>query len=157
MLVGKCIYFKGWPGMSINTGPRYDVGSQYYSWIILYRKIILALSLWYLSVSILSKCNISDTLECQEKSLQTNLAACVWILSAMYEYTIAFRPTTEHGNADALSRLYLMVTPPLVPQPAEMILLMEQLNDLQLLQPLFEPRPNTDTSLSWVRQFVHSE
>ena len=52
-----------------------------------------------------------------------------WALTlAMYEYTIAFRLIKAHANADAMSRLPLSVQPATVPQPSEMILLMEQLD-----------------------------
>ena len=46
----------------------------------------------------------------------------------MCEYTIAFRLTKAHANADTMSRLPLTVEPATVPQPPEMILLMEQLD-----------------------------
>ena len=51
-----------------------------------------------------------------------------WALTlVMYEYTIAFRSTKVHGNADAMSQLPLPVQPTTVPQPPEMILLIEEL------------------------------
>ena len=46
----------------------------------------------------------------------------------MYEYTIAFRLTKAHANADAMNRLPLTVQPDTVPQPPEMILLIERLD-----------------------------
>ena len=50
-----------------------------------------------------------------------------WALTlAMHEYIIAFRLTKAHANADAMSRLPLTVQSATVPQPTEMILLMEQ-------------------------------
>ena len=48
-------------------------------------------------------------------------------------YTIAFRPSKAHGNADAMSRLLLTVQPATIPQPPEMILLMEQLDESRLM------------------------
>ena len=45
---------------------------------------------------------------------------------AMYEYTIAIRLTKAHANADAMRRFPLTVQLATVPQPPEMILLMEQ-------------------------------
>ena len=48
-----------------------------------------------------------------------------WALTlSMYEYTLKFKPTTQHANADALSRLPLpeTVTPPVSP---ETVLLLE--------------------------------
>ena len=44
-------------------------------------------------------------------------------------YTLSFRRSTEHGNADALSRLPLPVTIPIDSQPPELILLFQHLND----------------------------
>ena len=52
-----------------------------------------------------------------------------WALKlANYEYTLEFRPTHQHANADALSsRLPLGDKPSSVPVPAEMVLLTEML------------------------------
>ena len=53
-----------------------------------------------------------------------------WALFLLaYEYTMTFRCTTEHLNADALSRLPLPVTPPISMDPPELVLLFEHLND----------------------------
>ena len=53
-----------------------------------------------------------------------------WALTlAIYKYTIVFKPTTAHGNADAMSRLPLPDTPDKVPVPAEVVLLMNYLDD----------------------------
>ena len=80
-----------------------------------------------------------------------------WALTlAMYEYTIAFKPTKSHGNADAMSRLPLTVQPATVPQPPEMILLMEQLDRSPVTATTVRSWTNTDPLLSWVRQFIQS-
>ena len=51
-----------------------------------------------------------------------------WALTfAMYEYTLSFRSTKAHGNADAMSCLPLPNTPQTTPLPPEMVLLMEEL------------------------------
>lgn len=50
------------------------------------------------------------------------------ILSA-YEYSITFRGTHEHGNADTLSRLPLQKTNCDSHQPSELVLLMEHLRE----------------------------
>ena len=43
-----------------------------------------------------------------------------WSLTlGMYEYTISFKPTSAHGNADTLSRLPLPVQPAQTPEPLE--------------------------------------
>ena len=74
----------------------------------------------------------------------------------MYEYTISFRPTKAHANADAMSRLPLSVQPATVPQPPEMILLMEQLDKSPVTATTVRTWTNTDPLLSRVRQFVQS-
>ena len=53
-----------------------------------------------------------------------------WALKLqMYEYTLIFRSTAQHGNADALSRLPLPEPPSEVPLPAELVLLTEYLEN----------------------------
>ena len=52
----------------------------------------------------------------------------VWTL-ASYEYTIACRKTEQHANADAFSQLPLPYTPPETPIPAELVLLVQSLQD----------------------------
>jgi len=51
-----------------------------------------------------------------------------WML-ASYEYTITWRNTTQHTNADALSRLPLPEVPPQTTLPAELVLMVDQLQD----------------------------
>lgn len=48
---------------------------------------------------------------------------------ASYEYTIKFRGTQLHSNADALSRLPVEVQPPVSQEPPELVLLTEHLDD----------------------------
>ena len=48
---------------------------------------------------------------------------------SMYEYSLSFRPTEAHCNADALSRLPLASAPAEVPTPPELVLLVEHLAD----------------------------
>ena len=52
---------------------------------------------------------------------------------SMFEYTLKFRGTKEHANADALSRLPLPVEPASVKTPPELVLLTDHLS---LSQPL---------------------
>ena len=51
------------------------------------------------------------------------------LLLALYEYTIAYRPTQKHGNADAMSRLPLTDKPVDVPVPQELVLLIGTLQN----------------------------
>ena len=53
-----------------------------------------------------------------------------WALtSAPFEYTLEFRSTSQHSNADALSRLPLPEAPTEVPTPAELVLLIQHLEE----------------------------
>ena len=51
------------------------------------------------------------------------------LLLAGYKYTIAFRPTAAHSNADALSRLPLQCKEEAVPRVPETVLMIEQLDE----------------------------
>ena len=99
------------------------------------------------------------TLFNEHRAIPTHAAARIqrWALTlAMYEYTIVFRPTKAHGNADAMSRLPLPVQPATVPQSPEMILLMEQLDKSPITAANVRIWTNTDSVMSRVRQFVLS-
>ena len=74
----------------------------------------------------------------------------------MYEYTIAFRPTKSHGNANAISRLPLTVQPATVPQPPKMVLLIEQLDRSPGTATTVQSWINTDPLLSRVCHFIQS-
>ena len=53
-----------------------------------------------------------------------------WALKlSSYDYTIACRKTDQHANADAMSRLPLPYTPANTPVPAELVLMVETLQD----------------------------
>ena len=47
----------------------------------------------------------------------------------MFEYTLKFRQTTAHANADVLSRLPLPVEPAVAVTPPELVLLTEHLSN----------------------------
>ncbi len=48
---------------------------------------------------------------------------------ALYEYTVAWRTSAQHANADALSQLPLPETPAPSATPAELVLMVENLDD----------------------------
>ena len=71
----------------------------------------------------------------------------------MYEYTLKFKPTTQHANADALSRLPLpeTVTPPLSP---ETVPLLEFLNKSPVTADQIRIWTRRDPLLSKVTEYV---
>ena len=53
-----------------------------------------------------------------------------WALTlTSFEYTLEFHSTSQHSNADALSRLPLPEAPSKVPTPAELVLLIQHLEE----------------------------
>ncbi len=78
-----------------------------------------------------------------------------WALAlAMYEYQIAFKPTTSHGNADAMSRLPLPDQPPHMPMPVEVVCLMESLSHTPVTAAQIKGWTKRDPLLSKVLQYV---
>ena len=63
-------------------------------------------------------------------SLQASTRICRWSLyMSMFEYTMKFRNTTAHANADALSRLPLPMEPAIFKLPPELVLLADHLSN----------------------------
>ena len=80
-----------------------------------------------------------------------------WALTlAMYNYQIAFKPTTAHSNADGLSRLPLPEAPSEVPVPPEFVLLVEHLLDAPVKAHEIRTWTRRDPLLSRVKQFIQS-
>ena len=78
-----------------------------------------------------------------------------WALTlASYEYQLQFRKSTAHSNADALSRLPLAATPDRVPNPPEVVLLMEHLDSSPVCATDIKKETSRDPVLSRVLQFV---
>ncbi len=78
-----------------------------------------------------------------------------WALTlAMYEYTIVYRKYSEHANADTLSRLPLPTVIATTPQPAETILLMEELRNGPVTSSDIKAWTRRDPILSRVLQYV---
>ena len=74
----------------------------------------------------------------------------------MCEYTLSFRSTKAHGNADAMSHLPLPNTPQTTPLPPEMVLLMEKLEKSPVVAACIRVWTDTDPLMSRVRQFIQS-
>ena len=72
----------------------------------------------------------------------------------MYQYTLKFRPTAQHANADALSRLPLPEMPENVPVPGEFVLLIDQLADAPISATQLKSLTAKDPLLAKVLQFI---
>ena len=68
------------------------------------------------------------TLFSEKKEIPQQAQRWAWKL-ASYEYTITWRASGQHANADALSRLPLREAPDQMTIPAELVLMVERLND----------------------------
>ena len=74
-----------------------------------------------------------------------------WSLKlAMYQYTLQFCPTTQHGNANALSRLPLPETLDTVPLPGELVLLIDHLAEGPIIAAQLKARIAKDPLLTKV-------
>ena len=74
---------------------------------------------------------------------------------AAYKYSIKFRDTTAHANADALSRLPLPTTPEVPILPPELVLLTKQLEDLPVTSEHIRTWSRKDPILSRVIRYVN--
>ena len=78
-----------------------------------------------------------------------------WSLKlAMYQYTLQFRPTAQHANADALSRLPLPEKPTSVPLPGELVLLIDHLAEAPITAVQLKTWTAKDKLLSKVLHFI---
>lgn len=73
---------------------------------------------------------------------------------SMFEYTLKFRNTTAHANADALSHLPLPVQPAVGKQPPELVLLSEHLANSPVTADQIREHTRKDPQLAQVVQFV---
>ena len=73
---------------------------------------------------------------------------------SMFEYTLKFRNTHEHANADALSRLPLSVEPAASKLPPELVLLAEHLANSPVTADQIREHTTKDPQLVPVVQFV---
>ena len=72
---------------------------------------------------------------------------------ASYEYQLQFRKSTAHSNADALSCLPLVAIPDMVPDPPEVVLLMENLDSSPVCATDVKIEISRNLVLSHVLQF----
>jgi len=79
-----------------------------------------------------------------------------WALTlAAYEYTLVFRPTTQHGKADAMSRLPLPQKPKETPLSAEFILLVQHLEQSPVTASHIKTWTRRDPLLAHVSRHFH--
>ena len=93
--------------------------------------------------------------EYRSRSPQASARVRRWALFlSMNEYTLQFRKTEAHCNADALSRLPLPTAPKEVPVPPELVLLMQHLQQLPVTADHIRLWTRRDPVLAKVFQFV---
>ena len=94
--------------------------------------------------------------ECKSTSPQASARVKRWALYlSMFEYTLTFRNTTAHANADALSRLPLPDKPDHHFQPTELVLLVAHLESAPVSADQIAEATRRDPVLSTISQFVH--
>lgn len=95
----------------------------------------------------------------EDKAVPTQASARIkrWSLFlSNYEYTLSFRNTTAHANADALSRLPLKSQPSNVYTPPELVLLTEHLAESPVTADLIQTWTRKDPDLSKLLQYIQS-
>ena len=73
---------------------------------------------------------------------------------SMFEYTLKFRRTTAHANADALSRLPLLVEPAAVVTPPELVLLTEHFSNSPISADQIRTQTRKDPVLGQTLQYL---
>ena len=73
-----------------------------------------------------------------------------------YEYTLKFRKTTAHANADALSRLPLQSEQPASQTPPELVLLMEHLSESPVTHQHIKTWTRRDLHMALILQYLRS-
>ncbi len=93
--------------------------------------------------------------EARSTSPQASARVRRWSLYlSMFEYTLKFRKTEAHANADALSRLPLPVMAPDPSEPAELVLLSQHLQDSPVSAEQIRRQTEKDQVLAPVVQFL---
>ena len=93
----------------------------------------------------------------ENRSIPANASARVqrWALMLSgYQYSIAHRPGTAQCNADSLSRLPLATVDEKLPQPAEVVLLLDRVNASLVTTSHIKAWTDKDTVLAKVRKYV---
>ena len=94
--------------------------------------------------------------ECKSTSPQASARVKRWSLYlSMFDYTLTFRNTKAHANADALSRLPLPGTPTSHFEPAELVLLATHLESSPVSSSQIAEATRKDPVLSTVSQYVN--
>lgn len=75
----------------------------------------------------------------------------------MHEYTLQFRPTDKHGNANAMSRLPLPNFPTTVPVSKEVVILVKGLQDSPIATDQVRAWTQRDPLLSKVLSYTQKE
>ena len=92
----------------------------------------------------------------QQISSQSSARIQCWALTlAGYEYNLSYKKSNDHANADALSRLPLTELPASVPQPPELILLMEHIASCPITAKQISNWTKRDAILSRVLHFIN--
>ena len=93
--------------------------------------------------------------EHKSTSAQASARICRWSLFlSAYEYTICFRKTQDHGNADALSRLSLQRTVPSTSTPPELVLLLNHMGESPVTARHIRVWTRRDPILSKVKDYI---
>ena len=95
--------------------------------------------------------------ECRAVPPQASARIQRWaLILAMYEYSLKFKSTKQHGNGDAMSRLPLpdTVTPPL---PPETVLLLEFLEKSPVTAKQVRLWTTRDPILTKVSEYTHTQ
>ena len=79
------------------------------------------------------------------------------LMLSAYSYELRYRPGKQQANADALSRLPLPDSPPRIPEPAETVLLMNDLSQSPTSATDIKRWTSKDPTLSQVLYKSHSE
>lgn len=90
----------------------------------------------------------------EDRAILPQASSRIKLFLSSYEYTLVFRNTTAHANADALSRLPLLEEPARTVTELELVLLAEHLDDSPVTTNDIGTWTSRDPKLSKVLQYV---